>query len=178
MKFSPLLALVLCPSLFAAGKSPDQVVADYLQAIGGADAVARVHSREVHAHQGHSKVTYYWQKPNKVLLVDGKKKIGFDGSSGWMISSKKRVSRLPKGDEKSLLMDADPTRYAYIKQLYPDLAAANQEKLDGRAMDVLVGPNDRGQTKFYFDAVTHLLVHIEETGETSAYFKHETDFDD
>jgi hypothetical protein len=178
MKFRLPFALLLASTLFAAGKPPEQVLAEYVAAIGGAAALDRIQTREVHAHQGHNKVVYYWQKPNKVLLVDGKKKIGYDGASGWMLSTKKRVSRLPKGEEKSLLMDADPLRYAHLKQLYPDLAAANPEKLDDRPMDVLVAPNDRGQTKFYFDAASHLLVHIEDFGETSAYFKHETDFED
>ncbi len=126
-------------------------------------------------HHG-SKLIYFWQKPNKVLLLDGKKKIGYDGGSGWVLSSKKRVSKLPKGSQTELQMDANPLRYAHLKQLYPEAAAAVPEALDGRKMDVLVAPNDLGSTKFYFDASSHLLARVEETGESSAYFKHVTDF--
>src|SRR5579884_2875339 len=162
----------------AASKTPDQILAGYVEAVGGQAALDRIETREIEAHRGHSKVVYYWQKPNKVLLVDGKEKMGYDGGSGWMLSSKKRVSRLPKGNEKLLLTDADPVRFVHLKQLYSDLTSGNPATLDDRAMDVIVAPNDRGQTTFYFDSATHLLARIEDKGEISAYYKHITDFDD
>jgi hypothetical protein len=183
MKFGPFLflsaALATRLGLSAeAGRAADAVIQDYTEAVGGAAAVDRIETREIHAHHGRRKLIYYWQKPNKVVLVDGKKKTGYDGGSGWILSSKKRVSKLSKGEDKPLEMDANPLRYVHLQRLYSDLSAAAPENLDGRAMDVLVAPNERGATKFYFDRYTHLLVHIEETGETSAYYKHVTDFDD
>ena len=160
-------------------KSPDRIIEAYTLAVGGEAAVARIQTREVHAKRHHGpKVTYYWQKPNKVLLVEGKKKTGFDGNSGWLLSSKRRVTKISKGAQVVLLEDADPLRYTHLKQLYPDVKQTVPSSLDGRPMDVLETENDLGATKFYFDRATHLLVHIEETGETSAYFKYLTDFSD
>jgi hypothetical protein len=161
------------------GKSPDEVLQAYTQAVGGLAAIDRMETREVHAQRHHGrKLTYFWQKPNKVLLVEGKKKRAYDGGSGWMLSAKKKVSKLPKGLEEPLEMDANSVRYVHLKQLYSDLEAAPPENLDGRQMDVLAAPNELGVTKFYFDQQTHLLTHIEETGKTSAYFKHSTAFMD
>ncbi len=160
-------------------QSPDPVIDAYVRAVGGSASIARINTREVHAQRHHgSKLVYYWQKPNKVLLVEGKKKMGYDGGSGWILSSKKRVSKLPKGSQIPLEMDADPVRYARLKQLYPEVLAAPPETLDERRMNVLISPNTLGATKFYFDSSSHLLVRVEETGETSAYFKHVTDFSD
>ncbi len=156
----------------------DDVVRDYVQAIGGMPAVERIETRETQAERHHSKVTYFWQKPNKVLLLDGKKKLGYDGGSGWMLSSKKRVTKLSKGSEQPLEIDANPIRYGHLRQLYSEVNPASPETIDGRKMDVLVAPNDLGATKLYFDASTHLLARVDETGVTSAYFKHVTDFSD
>ncbi len=173
--------LVVCvnPATWAdntPGKPVNAVVRDYVQAIGGMKVVERIETRETHAQRHHSKLTYFWQKPNKVLLLDGKKKLGYDGGSGWMLSAKKRVSKLSKGSEEPLEIDANPIRYAHLQQIYSELAAAAPETIDGRKMDVVVAPNDLGATKLYFDATTHLLVRVDETGVTSAYFKHVTDF--
>ncbi len=157
----------------------DEVISQFVQAVGGPAALDRIETREIHAQRRHGpKLTYFWQKPNKVLLVEGKKKIGYDGGSGWVLSEKKHVSKLPKGSQQPLEMDANPLRYATLKRLYPDVEPAAPETLEDRKMDVLVAPNDLGMTKFYFDDSTHLLARVEETGEISAYFKHVTDFMD
>ena len=158
------------------GKPVDDVVHGYVQALGGMAAVERIETRETHAQQHHSKLTYFWQKPNKVLVVDGKKKLAYDGGSGWMLSPKKRVTKLSKGSEQPLEIDANPIRFAHLRQLYWEVNPAPPESIDGRRMDVVVAPNDLGVTKFYFDASTHLLARVDETGVTSAYFKHVTDF--
>ncbi|MBV8552479.1 MAG: hypothetical protein JOY54_14345 [Acidobacteriaceae bacterium] len=157
----------------------DSVLKMYVQAVGGEAAVEKIKTREVEADQHHGpKLTYYWQKPNKVLLIKQKEKIGFDGGSGWVLSKKKRVTRLAKGDQRPLQQDADPIQYVYLKSLYSEVNTAPTEEVDGRKMQVLVAPNDLGKTKFYFDAATHLLTRIEETGLTSAYYEHVTEFDD
>ena len=161
------------------GKPIDEVISQYIQALGGAAAVNRIETREIHAERHHgSKLTYFWQKPNKVLLIDGKKRIGYDGGSGWMLSQKKRVSKLPNGSQQPLENVANPLRYVDLKRLYPEVQCAAPETLEDRRMDVLVSPNDIGSTKFYFDDSSHLLSRIEETGEVSAYFKNVTDFKD
>ncbi len=160
-------------------KPPGLVLSAYVKAVGGEAAVNGIETREVEAKgRGREKLIYYWQKPDKVLLMEGKKKTGWDGGSGWMLSSKKKVSKLPKGAQRPLQIDANPLRYVQLKQLYPEAEAAAPETLDGTKMNVIVAANDRGETKFYFDAGTHLLARIEETGDTSAYFKHTIDFSD
>ncbi len=172
-----LLSGVALPARNPPGKPADEIISQFVQAVGGAAAIERIDTREIHANRHHgAKLTYFWEKPNSVLLIEGKKRIGFDGSSGWMLSQKKRVSKLPKGSQQPLEMDANPLRYANLKQLYPEVKSAVPETLEDRKMDVLVSPNDLGSTKFYFDDSTHLLARVEETGEVSAYFKNVTDF--
>jgi hypothetical protein len=76
-------------------------------------------------------------------------------------------------------MNANPLRYVYLKSLYPGgISLGPKETIDGKPMDVLVAPNNLGATKLYFDAQSHLLDKVEESGEASAYFKNTTEFMD
>lgn len=160
-----------------AGESIDQILQRYIQAVGGQAAIDRIQTREVRAERHHgAKLTYFWQKPNKVLLITKKEKIGYDGTGGWVLSKKKHLTRLAKGAQHPLETDANPIRYVYLKTLYFQVNAAPAEEVDGVKMDVIVAPNDIGATKFYFDQATHLLVRIDETGETSAYYKQTIEF--
>lgn len=176
-----LLAACLVPSAQAAGEQPEQsinrILAAYMQAVGGEAAINRIRTREVQADQRHGpKLTYYWQAPDKILLITKKQKIGFDGGSGWVLSKKRRITRLPKGAQKPLETDANPIRFVHLKSLYSEIDLGKTETIDEVHMDVLIAPNDIGATKFYFDPATHLLRRIEETGETSAYYKQTTEF--
>jgi len=160
-------------------RSVDQILHDYATAVGGAAAVDKIETRQIVASEHHgSKVTYYWQKPNKVVLISKNGKIGYDGNSGWVLSKKKRLTRLAKGAQRPLEMDANPLEFVHLKTMYSEVNVAPPEEIDGRAMDVLTAPNDIGTSKFYFDRATHLLTHIEELGETSAYYKHVAEFSD
>ena len=160
-------------------RTVDEILESYTRVLGGQATIDRVTTREVEADEHHGpKQLYYWQKPNKVLLISKGEKIGFDGSGGWILSRKKKLTRLPRGAQKPLEMNADPVRYIHLKQLYFNVQTAPNEVVDSKPMEVLVAPNDLGSTKFYFDAASHLLSRIEDTGETSAYYKHVTEFGD
>jgi hypothetical protein len=168
------LALFLL-SLDSAPKSVDEILKLYMQQIGGEAALDRIHNREVEA----GKLTFYWQDPDKVLLITHGERFGSDGGkSGWALSKKKKLTRLPQGKLREIRIDANPLRFAHLKALYSELRTAPPETLDSQPMDVIVAPNDLGSTKFYFDAQTHLLTRIEDFGETSAYYKHITDLSD
>lgn len=155
----------------------DDVLKAYTRALGGAAAVDQIQTREIDGKLHHgSKVTYYWAKPDKVLRVSHGEKVGFDGSSAWALSPKKKLTKLPKADQQRIEMYADPLRYVHMKDLYSEVNAAPGERVDGQAMDVLVAPNNIGATKFYFDHGSRLLVQIEELGVTSAYYKQVTEY--
>lgn len=158
-------------------ESVEDVLAAYVNALGGVAAIDQVTSREIHGSTsllGH--VTYYWQKPDKVLRVSRHEKIGYDGSNGWIAPGRNKLKKLSRFAQTPLEIDANPLRYARLKDLYSDLAVGKPETIDERPMRLIVAPNNIGATRFYFDSETHLLRRIEETGETSAYFKITVDF--
>ncbi len=160
-------------------RSVDQILHDYTTAVGGEAILDKIETREIIAAEHHGpKLTYYWQKPNKVLLISKKETIGYNGSSGWVMSKRKHLTRLSKGAQQPLEMDADPVRYVHLKSMYSEIDAAPPEEVDGKPMEVLTAPNSIGTSKYYFDKSTHLLARIEEFGETSAYYKHIAEFSD
>lgn len=160
-------------------KPVDEVLADYAKALGGLPAIDAINSRRIVASAGVlGKAELYWQKPNKVLLLADKARTGYDGSSGWHYSKRKRLTRISQGQQVPLEIDGNPLQYVHLKQLYSEINAAPPKTIDGILMDVLVAPNDLAQTIFYFDAHTHLLARLEEKGETSAYFTQTVWFED
>lgn len=162
-----------------AGRAADSILADYVKAVGGQEAVDRLTSREtkVDVHRGPD-LTLYWQKPNMVLSVGRKERTGYDGAHCWTLSSKNKVKKLVRGAELPLEMEANSLRWVHSKELYSELDPAAPEEIDGEKMEVLVAPNDLASTKLYFDATSHLLRRVEEKGEISAYFTNTVEYSD
>ncbi len=155
----------------------ESILADYVKAVGGYPAVDRLTSRETLADLHHGpRVTLYWQKPNEVLSLTKKERIGFDGARGWTLSSKRKIKKLARGAEVPIEMDANPLRYVHIRDFYSELNPAPPEDIDGEKMEVIVAPNSLSATKLYFDATTHLLRFVDESGEVSAYFKNKVEY--
>jgi len=174
--------LVVLPTIALAaeaptGRSAESIWADYVKAVGGRNAVDRFNSREtmVDAHRGKD-MTLYWQKPNNVLAVSKKERMGYDGTHCWTLSSKSKVKKLAHGTELPLEMEANPLRFVHLKELYSEIDPAPSEEIDGEKMDVIVAPNNVASTKLYFDASTHLLRRVEEKGEISVYFTNTIDY--
>jgi hypothetical protein len=155
----------------------DKVIQLYIQALGGQGPLDRISSRqlEIKSHS-RQKTVYFWQAPNKVLRIKGPERQGSDGSNAWLETKRKKVQKLPRADQEEMETDANPIRYAHLRQMFTDLNSAPRESLDGTPMDVIVSPNHIGSTKLFFDTSTHLLRRIEEFGVSSAYFKHVTEF--
>ncbi len=176
---SVLLAFIsICNAAQApAGRSVDAILADYIKAVGGLEAVDKFNSREIEMDVRHAKdETLYWQKPNLVLATAKKERIGYDGAHCWTLSAKSKVKKLPHGAELPLQMEANPLRFVHLKDLYEELNPAPAEEIDGETMDVIVAPNNVAATKLFFDAKTHLLRRVEEKGDISVYFVNTFDY--
>jgi zinc protease len=159
------------------GRPVESVLADYVKAVGGQEAVDRFDSREIVVDVRHGKdLTFYWQKPNHVLSATKRERIGYDGTRCWSLSSKNKLKKLARGAELPLEMEANPLRFVHLNDLYSEVNSAAAEEIDGEKMDVLVAPNSLAATKLYFDAKTHLLRRVEEKGEISAYFTNTFDY--
>ncbi|HET6669511.1 MAG TPA: hypothetical protein VFH15_04690 [Pyrinomonadaceae bacterium] len=145
----------------------DEVLARYVQAMGGAEAIKAANSRVVKGRldvagvsRGGSFETYA-QAPNKTLTVLqahplGLLKVGFNGRSGWEQSA--RGSRLLKGAElAALLRDSDFYFPLNLKQNFLKVTLLGKTRIGYREVYVLeLQPKSGGVEKLYLDAKTYL----------------------
>ena len=155
-----------------------KIMSAYTAAVGGQAAITHITSREVDAKQGRTgKFMFFWQSPDRVVRLGKQQRQGSDGGTRWVETKKKRVLKLSKEADDEMQTIANPLRFVRLRDMYRDLQAGPDSQIEGRPMSVLLAPNKSGSTKFYF-ADDHLLYRIDETGVTSVYFKHTTDFSD
>jgi photosynthetic reaction center cytochrome c subunit len=153
----------------AAEKPPtaDQVLARYLEALGGAAALDKVKTRALKGTflvSNGATLGYelYQSAPNKVLAVlttpQGVIERAFDGSVAW--------EKSPKGvrdmiDEESFYLKRYPDLFKDIKlkDQFSRLSFSGKEKLDERDVYVLRGTSAGNvRERLYFDVQTGLLV--------------------
>ena len=162
-----------------APESVDQILKNYVDAVGGQAALDKVTTREVEiAHVLGVNAKLYWMAPDKVLWRANRERQGFDGSGGWYATKRKRIKKLERSRQDEIETNVNPLRFTQLHALYHELDPAPAESLDGQLMNIIVAPNSIGATKFFFDTTTHLLVRIEDFGALSAYFHHTIEFAD
>ena len=159
----------------AAGKtSADQVLDQYIQALGGADRLAKITSFTGHGnYQGYQDEKYpvdvFAKAPGQVSTVihtaAGDSATTFDGRAGWIAgpATERPVSllELTDGDLAGAKLDAALWFPAQIKQALIEWRASGTPTIDGRDMQLLQGSTDgRYPVNLYFDRKSGLLARV------------------
>jgi len=160
----------------AGAPAPDQIFDKYLQAIGGADRLARITSFEAKGtYQGFDDYekrpteVYATAQAQRTMIVHGA--FGdsvwtYDGRNGWVAAPKEAtpvpVVPLTGGDLDGARVEAAlaiPTR---IKQLLVEWRTGDPAMIDDREVHVVQGKMATGglPIKLYFDPMTGLLVRL------------------
>src|SRR5215469_2322259 len=147
----------------------DQLLANYVQALGGAEAIGKIQTlRETGAAEfdGHTfPVEVLSKAPAERVVIthlpDGDNVTGFDGSQGWFLRPHRPVRAIPSGEIEGARMDADPQFPLHLKGSFPELRPAPPETINGHVSNQVVATKD-GQlrARFYFDSKTGLLVRV------------------
>jgi hypothetical protein len=165
-----LAALALAWTAFAQQPSPDEILAHYLRAIGGRDAIGRVHSRVMNGtyaipSKGYSTtLTVYAEAPGKyAFYMTGKRNSacrGFDGILGWSRDFSEEGLRELKGDELAAeARESDFYRDLRLAELYPQIRSVGAQPLDGHDAWVLEAQPAGGPAEtWYFDKSSVLLL--------------------
>ena len=149
---------------------PDDVLDKYIQAVGGADRVAKLTSyvgkgsATLFGGGFKSPVELYVKAPNQRTLIIhqelGDKTMTFDGRSGWLASAVTPVPvmDLTGGELGGSRLEAELSLPGRIKQALTQWRARLPEEIAGKSVNVLQGTGTGGFTAtLYFDTETGLL---------------------
>jgi photosynthetic reaction center cytochrome c subunit len=144
----------------------DQLIDNYIRALGGAAALEQITSREEHGSTTlggrASRFEVFSQNPDKQAVIqhmpEGDSMTVFDGHDGWSSVPGRAVRDLQGADLDAAQMDADLHFPLHIKQVFAELRVEYPERIGARETCVVSGIRE-GQppVKFYFDEQSGLL---------------------
>lgn len=161
----------------------DEVLANYVTALGGRAALEKITSRvakgafEVSGIAMSGPVEMYAKAPNLRLIVlqmPGQEtfKDGFDGRVGWEQNPDDGVTEKTGLELGSATRDADFYQPLKLRLQYPNLTFKGTAKIPvgkeagGKSAEretlVLEAPRNGSPRRFYFDSVTGLLLRVED----------------
>jgi hypothetical protein len=145
----------------------EQVLENYVRALGGREALAKVTTRVVKGSRvGADGVLVpeeiYQKAPDKLSVMTSYPNVtfrsGFDGARAWALDSR-GADQLNDQFAEALRREAEFYNGVRLRELYPKLTAVGRETVGGRETYVVrASASDGGVEKFYFDAQTGLLV--------------------
>src|SRR5262249_13627423 len=152
---------------------PDKVLDKYIQAVGGAERLARLTSfvgkGSATLFGGGFKSAYeiYVKAPNQRSTIMhqelGNKTTTFDGHNGWLAAAVTPgpALELTGGEREGARLDAELSIPGGVKQLLRQWRAALPREIAGRSVNVLQGTGAGGATAtLYFDVESGLLTRV------------------
>jgi photosynthetic reaction center cytochrome c subunit len=144
----------------------DQVIDNYIRALGGAAAIERIASREESGTTtlgGHAiRIEVFNQDPDKQAVIRhmpaGDSMTVFDGHEGWSSMPGRLVRDMHGADLDAAQIDADLHFPLHIKQLFAELRVEYPENIGDREAYVISATRDeQPPVKFYFNEQSGLL---------------------
>jgi outer membrane lipoprotein-sorting protein len=149
--------------------SPDEIIAKYVNAIGGATALAKMHTRvekgtitiagrslplEILNSAGGNQLTL-------IHLPNGDSITAYDGSSGWTSSPNHPAHPIPSVEVTSARGETDLQLPLHMKQLFEQLKSLPPENIGEREAYIVAGmAGDEVAAKFYFDKDSGYLLRM------------------
>lgn len=146
----------------------DQILDKYVQAVGGADAMQKITSREekgtINFGGRQLPMEILAKAPNKristVHMQNGDNITAYDGHAGWLGNPGPRPPRqMSASDEEFISFDATFHLPLEIKKMFTQLQVRPAEKIDGKEVYQVIGGNQgKPPTRLFFDKDSGLLV--------------------
>jgi len=164
----------------ATGEPPaptvDDIIAKYLTAAGGADAMKTITSRTmkgtVMAMGNESAIDLYTKAPNKRVSIShmsptSDSYTAFDGTVGWLGTTGRQAREMSPTEAFAASLDADFYLVAHIKDRFPQIRRGHPAEVGG-VMCETINASKPGQPPvvFYFDQKTGLLARMVRYAET------------
>jgi photosynthetic reaction center cytochrome c subunit len=149
--------------------SADKIIEKYLQAMGGADAVARISTRlqkgTLTVGTAQFPVEVLTKRPaNRVTTVrfpNGESVTGFNAQVGWLSTPGHGFHEMSSAEVDASRMDAYPQFAIDLSQTFRELRVQQQETVDGRPTYVVSGIREKSPpVQLYFDQESGLLIRL------------------
>jgi len=155
---------------------PEQILAKYVAALGGEDALRKVTSRVITSTtelspnvRGTGAIIYaqevqYFKAPNLYTATfqrfnASQTAKGFDGTAAWTQTANGAVNNLNGADLERARREADFYDSINLKQEYTRLTMEGIERVDDRDAYLVIGtPAGNNPERLYFDTQTGLLI--------------------
>lgn len=147
----------------------DQLIAKYLTALGGKNAIEKISTRVEKGTANFAgrevSVEVYdkapWKRVSVMHLPNGDSVTAFDGQHGWISTPGHAARETPASETEGARIDADLQFPLHLNKLYPDLKPARPDEISGRATYQLVSELDKQpRLRLFFDQQTGLLVRL------------------
>ena len=154
--------------------SADQILAKYVQAIGGEQAIRKINSRVIMATRDiptgpggevptPAQIEVDQLAPNLLIQISKTDKFtlseGYDGNTAWTQNMAGMVTSLPSPDQQRAKRSADLYESADLKSQYAKMEVRGIEKVNGHDAYVVIGlPEEDSPERLFFDVKTGLLL--------------------
>jgi photosynthetic reaction center cytochrome c subunit len=147
----------------------DDILAKYVNALGGADAMKKITSRSakgtITAMGSESSIDLLTKAPNKRVSIShsasGDSFTAFDGTAGWMGNTGRPARDMSTYSSFASGLDAEFYLGLRLKEMFPQLRAGRPTDVAGVRCQVLSGTKAGvGQVSLYFDANSGLLMRV------------------
>lgn len=174
----------------------DQIIAKYIDALGGKAAIEKVNSRvqkgtlEIPAAGVGGTFEAFQKAPNKSIFIAniagfGVVQEGYDGTVAWAQDPQSGLREKTGGELADTKRDSNFHRDLMLKEIYPTMTVKGKEKVgDKEAYVVEAKPADGNAEKWYFDVQSGLLTRSDTERESpmgkamvESYFENYKDVD-
>ncbi len=147
----------------------EQIIAKYTEAVGGAQALAKINTRELKGTISlggrNIPVEIVGKLGNRQLTIvhlsNGDSITAYNGTSGWTSAPNRPVHEIPDLEVASARLEAELRLAVDLKGMFSELKSATPEKIGDREVYVVSGMNaGEVAAKFYFDEESGLLLRI------------------
>jgi photosynthetic reaction center cytochrome c subunit len=154
----------------ATGLPPaSQILDKYLAAVGGADALKKIHSRvqkgSLEAMGNTYPIEVYSEAPDKRISIShppsGESVTAYNGEVGWL-TIRGGVHRMNGADAAAARIDAELYFPSRVREMYTELEVKRGEEIAGRATLLVATKGGAGKLplELYFDAETDLMLRM------------------
>jgi photosynthetic reaction center cytochrome c subunit len=156
--------------------SPGRILAKYMDAIGGAEAIEKLTSlRETGTAEFAGRqvpVEVIDQSPDRRLvtihLPGGDSLTAFNGKEGWLVAPHRPVHSMSSGEMEGAKLEADLQLPLHLEKAFEELRPSASEEVGDHDCYVLIGETaERPRARFYFDQQSGLLVRMVQYAETA-----------